>query len=235
MRSQGRWIDISMPLQDGLRSNHSRAGEEGKISYDIHPQRDGVTKTVRRINTRLHVGTHVDGPEHLILGARRLDDYPIDSFVGRAIIVDMCHRAPRGEISTDDLEHSAAVNARPGNILIIRTGWNARYKEDAFFTDSPYLHPDAGDWLGERKIKMVVVDFLCDPIEPSAQIGGADAFKIRALSHDVLVMTNADNLDQITAPAVDFFGFPMAIVPSEAAPARAVVWQDDGLGGSDGD
>ena len=72
----GRWIDISMAVTDGLRSNHSRPGEEVRLTYDVEPRTDPAgRKTVRRIGSRLHVGAHVDAPEHLVLGARRLDDF----------------------------------------------------------------------------------------------------------------------------------------------------------------
>lgn len=223
----GRWIDISMPLTDGLRSNHSRPGEEVRITYDITPDQDpNKRKTVRRLTARLHVGTHLDGPEHLILGGQRLDELPIDAFVGDALVVGMYHKVPRGVITAADLENALGSVPLAGKILILRTGWNQKYFDPDFFTDSPYFHPDAGDWAVSKKLKMVVVDFLCDPIPAELQVDGLDAFKRKVLSAGVLVMTNADNLDQISKSEVMLYAFPLLIVPSEAAPTRAVVWEE---------
>lgn len=222
----GKWIDISMAVTDGLRSNHSKPGEEVRITCDVTPETDPARrKTVRRISTRLHTGTHVDGPEHLVLGAKRLDSFPMDRFTGSAVVVDMCHKVPKGIITADDLEATASDCVK-GDILILRTGWNSRYTESDFFSHSPYFDPEATTWCINRGLKMVAVDFLCDPIAEELQVGGPDAFKTRLLAADVLVMTNADNLDQIKARRVTLYAFPLKVVPSEAAPTRAVVWEE---------
>jgi kynurenine formamidase len=223
----GRWIDISMAVTDGLRSNHSRPGEEVRLTYDVEPRTDPAgRKTVRRISTRLHVGTHVDAPEHLVLGARRLDDFPIDAFVGPAWVADMYHKVPRGMISPADLEEALGAKVRAGDIILLRTGWNSRYAEPNFFSDTPYFHPDAADWCIAKRLKMVAVDFLCDPMLKELQIGGVDAFKTRLLAGGVLVMTNADRLEAIEKDRVTLFAFPLKIVPSEAAPTRAVAYEE---------
>jgi arylformamidase len=222
----GRWIDISMAVTHGLRTNHSRPGEEVALQYDVRPEDLPQRKTVRRISARLHTGTHVDGPEHLVFGAPRLDEIPIDRFVGRAWIGDMYHKVPSGVISANDLEAAFASKVDKDDICILRTGWNSRYAEADFFDNSPRFGPDAPEWCIAKGLKMVAVDFLCDPIAKELQIGGPDAFKTRLLAAGVLVMTNADNLDKVKKEQVTLYAFPIKIVPSEAAPTRAVVWED---------
>jgi arylformamidase len=222
----GRWIDISMAVTDGLRTNHSKPGEEVVLSYDVRPADLPQRKTVRRISTRLHIGTHVDGPEHLVFGAPRLDEIPIDRFTGRAWIGDMYHKVPRGVISADDLEAAFAGKVEAGDICLLRTGWNSHYAEPDFFDDSPRFGPDAPEWCMTKRLKMMAVDFLCDPIAEELQVGGPDAFKTRLLAQGILVMTNADNLEQVKKDQVTLYAFPIKIVPSEAAPTRAVVWED---------
>jgi arylformamidase len=223
----GRWIDISMPITDGLRSNHSRPGEEVRITYDVTPETDpDGRKTVRRVTTRLHAGTHVDAPEHLVLGGKRVDEIPLDTFVGRAVVADMCHRAPRGVICAADLDEAAGELIHRGDILIVRTGWNSRFGELDFFRESPVFSRDAAGWIVERGIKLVVVDFLTDPIEPD-EGSEADAFKRAVLAAGIPIITNADNLREIEKSVVTLYSFPLRLVPSEAAPTRAVVWEDE--------
>lgn len=223
----GRFIDISMPVREGLRSNHSRPGEELRVTYDVRPEDDpDKRKTVRRISTRLHVGTHVDGPEHLVLGAKRLDELPVERFAGPALVIDMRHKVPRGIITADDLERAAGPRLRPADILIVRTGWNAHYFDASFFDDSPYFNVSAADWCISHRTKMVAVDFLCDPIAPDLQVEGVDAFKRRVLAAEIPVLTNADGLDRIRAERVTLYAFPLYLVPSEAGLTRAVVWED---------
>ena len=225
----GRWIDISMAVTDGLRTNTSKPGEEVRITYDVRPTDDPrKDKTVRRVNARLHVGTHVDGPEHMVRGAKRLDQIPVDRFTGPAWVVDMYHKVPRGVITAADVEGAVGAKVKPDDIVIFRTGWNAHYADANFFTDSPVFDPAAADWFIARKVKMVVVDFLCDPIVKgdAAHAGPDDPFKTKALGSGVLVVTNADGLDQITKERVTLYAFPLKLVPSEASLTRAVVWED---------
>jgi arylformamidase len=223
----GRWIDVSMVIKDGLRTNTSRPGEEVQLTYDVRPEDNTEKpKTIRRINARLHVATHVDAPEHMVQGGKRLDEFPVDTFAGRAVVVDMYHKVPGGIITSADLEDAASDDLHPGDILILRTGWNEHYAEPNFFDDSPYFDPPAAAWCIDQALKMVVVDFLCDPPDAARQTEGPDAFKRAVLTGNVLVVTNADNLNEISARTVTFYAFPLRIVPSEASLARAVVWEN---------
>lgn len=222
----GRWIDISMPVTDGLRTNHSRPGEEVRITCDVKPDDTAQRKTVRRISTRLHIGTHADGPEHLVEGARRLDEYPVDRFTGPALVGDFHDKAPKGVIGPADLDRVFGAELARGDIAILRTGWNSRYAEPDFFDGSPCFAYEAADWFIRRGVSMVMVDFLFDPIAPELLSHGPDQVKTRLLANEVLVITNADNLDRIGKPRVTLYAFPIRIVPSEAAPVRAVVWED---------
>ncbi len=225
----GRWIDISMAVTDGLRTNTSKPGEEVRITYDVRPTDDPPKpKTVRRVNARLHVGTHVDGPEHMVRGATRLDELPVEAFTGRAWVADMYDKVPRGVISGTDVERAVGEKVREGDIVIVRTGWNAHYADPDFFSDSPVFDPAAAEWFIRRKVKMVAVDFLCDPIAKASgpHAGPDDPFKTRALGAGVLVLTNADGLDRITKDRVMLYAFPLKLVPSESGLTRAVVWEE---------
>ncbi len=223
----GKWIDISMGVTDGLRTNSSRPGEEVRITYDVSPEKDetGMKRTVRRINTRLHIGTHIDGPEHMLPGAKRIDQYPLSTFAGRAWVVDMTRKVPKGMITTAELESLLGKKVRKDDILIVRTGWNSHYTAPDFFTDSPYFEPEAADWCAEKGIKMVVIDCLSDAHGKEHEVKGP-GFKLRLLSRGILTMTNADNLHEIAKDQVTLYAFPIKVIPSEAGLTRAVVWEE---------
>ena len=223
----GKWIDISMEVTDGLRTNSSKPGEEVRITYDVKPDTDttGHSKTVRRVATRLHIGTHVDGPEHMVLGGKRIDQYPVDAFTGPAWVVDMYHKVPRGIITSEELEKAVGKKVSKGDIIIVRTGWNSHFTKPDFFQDSPYFDPKAADWCIGKGLKMVAIDFLSDPLIKELIVPGPD-FKQRCLTAGVLVMTNADYLDQIKKEKVTLYAFPLRIIPSEAGLTRAVVWEE---------
>lgn len=222
----GRWLDISMAVTDGLRTNHSAPGEEVRITFDCKPDDTPQRKTVRRISTRLHIGTHVDAPEHLVEGAKSLNEIAIDRFVGRAWVADFTHKVPGGVIRAADLEAALGSKLEEDDIAILRTGWNSHYADPDFFDNSPYFSLDAAEWFIARRTKMVAADFLFDPLPHKTETGKPDPVKTRLLAGGVLVMTNADNLDQVKSEQVTLYAFPVKIVPSEAAPTRAVIWEE---------
>ncbi len=221
----GRWIDISMEITDGLRTNSSRPGEEVRITYDVKPEGPGHEKTVRRINTRLHIGTHVDAPEHMVLNGKQIGDYPVDRFVGRAWVIDMYHKVPKGVITGADLDAAVGRKVQKGDFILVRTGWNSHFTKPDFFTDTPYFDPKAAEWCIARGVGMVCIDFLSDAMVKELQLPGPD-FKQRCLTAGIFVMTNADYLDQIKKDQVTVYAFPLKVIPSEAGLTRAVVWED---------
>jgi arylformamidase len=222
----GKWIDISMEVTDGLRTNFSKPGEEVRITYDVKPEAEaGHNKTVRRINARLHSGTHIDGPEHMVIGGKRIDQYSLETFVGRAWVVDMSHKVPKGIITAAEIDKGVGEKAEKGDILIVRTGWNSHYSAPNFFTDSPAFDPRAAGWCIERGLKMVVIDCLAGTNVKELQVAGP-GFKERLLAAGILIMTNADGLNQIEKEQVTLYAFPLKVVPSESALTRAVVWEE---------
>jgi arylformamidase len=214
-------IDISMKIFEGLRTNSSRPGEEAQFSYDLTPDTDPRGRTVRRINARLHTGTHIDAPEHLKRGAKRLDQYPLDTFMGDAMVVDMTHKVPGGEITALDLDSAVGDKIRANDTLIVRTGWSKHYADENYFSDSPYLSHDAALWCIDKGVRMVAVDCLMDK---RGHTGPGS--KRTLLEAGILNLTNVDNLKSISQERVTLVAFPLKIVPAEAGLTRAVVVEE---------
>jgi len=70
--------------------------QEGHADSRPSPQDydDGVSTIVRGVHMRLHAGSHVDAPSHMIKGERspRVD---LNTFIGPAMVADIRHRARR--------------------------------------------------------------------------------------------------------------------------------------------
>ena len=52
-------------------------------------EKDGFKET--KISMFTHTGTHMDPPAHLYAGRTTLDQFPIDQFIGRALVIDVRH------------------------------------------------------------------------------------------------------------------------------------------------
>lgn len=58
----------------------------------------------KKITLYSHTGTHVDAPAHLLSGARTLDQFAPEHFMGEAVIVKLQHREAR-EIAVKELNN----------------------------------------------------------------------------------------------------------------------------------
>jgi kynurenine formamidase len=111
----------------------------------------------QQITTFMHCSTHTDAPAHVIEGTRYIDEVPLSSYFGSGVVVSI----PKEKwevITPEDLE-AARPEIRPGDFVIINTGWHRRYRDAReYFAYSPGLYRDAGIWLKERGVKAVGVD-----------------------------------------------------------------------------
>lgn len=111
----------------------------------------------QQITTYMHVTTHSDAPAHVIEGTRYIDEVPLSSYFGTGVAVSI----PKEQwevITPEDLEN-ARPEIRPGDIVIINTGWHHYYGDNQkYFVYSPGLYKEAGIWLKERGVKGVGVD-----------------------------------------------------------------------------
>ena len=92
----GKLIDISLPLD--ARTFHMRtySGFKKDMQFEVEVikgyEDGGYNQIVRGAHMRLHAGTHVDAPSHMIKGAPDLEEIPLHSYFGDAIIADVRHR-----------------------------------------------------------------------------------------------------------------------------------------------
>lgn len=126
-----------------------------KIERFHYHAKSGVLS--QQITTFMHCTTHSDAPAHVIEGLRYIDEVPLSSYFGSGVVVSI----PKGKwevITPEDLE-KARPEIRPGDFVIINTGWHRYWGDNRqYFVYSPGLYKEAGEWLKERGVKAVGVD-----------------------------------------------------------------------------
>src|ERR1041384_1631776 len=114
----GKLIDISLPLD--ARTFHMRtySGFKKDMQFEVEVikayEDGGYGQIVRGAHMRLHAGTHVDAPSHMIKGAPDLEDVPLSAYFGDAIIADVRHRGGGEAITPADLEKAVGDIILPG-------------------------------------------------------------------------------------------------------------------------
>ncbi len=211
-------VDLTQPFSDGMfaMSTLPRVTVERLRSIE----EDGVNVT--RIDCSVHSGTHVDAPYHFIAGGRDVADLGLEDVSGDAVGLSVCCE-PRQEITARDLE-SQNADVRPGDIVLVHTGWGALFGSDPQrYHEHPYLSEDAAEWLVARQAKMVALDCPTPDRPESLRPAGFD-FPIHhiLLGEDVLVAEHLTRLEQIVGRRSRAFAFPLPIRHADGSAVRFV-------------
>ena len=111
----------------------------------------------QKITTVMHSGTHIDAPGHVVEGAPLLDEIPLSAFFGTGVVVSIPKK--KWEVVTPDDLEAARPEIRPGDIVIVNTGWHHHYSDSAqYYAYSPGFYKEAGEWFAARGVKAVGTD-----------------------------------------------------------------------------
>ena len=126
------------------------------------------------------------------------------------------------EVEVADLER-VADGVRPDDILIVRTDWTDRSwgRFPDFFTKSPYLTPDAAEWLIAQRPRAIGFDFFEEYSARLPSFGSEDFVCHRILlGADVPMLEQITGLGRVGRQRFDFFAPFYKIAGTEGAPAR---------------
>jgi kynurenine formamidase len=159
------------------------------------------------------VFTHFDTPSLFFANGKTIDQYPLDWFIGKAIVVDV-----RGleTVTVERVKESLVRHYLPPRMIVLfYTGW-AKKRDSKEYYEHPEISPELADWLVERRVKMIGVDMPNPEQRPDRYVHK------RLLSNDVLILENLDDMSPIAGRVVTLYAFPMKLRGSEVTPARVV-------------
>jgi arylformamidase len=217
-------IDLTHPMRADMHGE----GMQPHMNLRLVPTRgyaaDGMLTITVEMGT--HMGTHIDGPAHVIEDGASLGDLPLETFYGTGVVLAI----PKGmneTIAISDLE-SAQPGIVPGDIVLISTGWWRRMGTIEYRRDHPYVTPEAAEWLVNRKIKMVGVDLLSPDLPWSLKTDNFHFTTLRLfLEADIPVILNLASLHEIEGRRVDVLALPIIFEGVDSGPARVVAMVDN--------
>jgi arylformamidase len=204
------WIDVSVTLQSGMPHWPSNPPVEITLQQSIER---GDHANVSALSLGAHSGTHMDAPRHFIRDGFGIDRLPLDAVLGRARLVAIEDPVA---IRPDEL---VPLGLRPGERVLFRTTNSARcWRNDAFVQDFVFITAPAAQYLADRRVKLVGVDYL--------SVGGykqAGAATHQALLGAGIWIVEGLNLDRLEPGAYDLICLPLKILDGDGAPARALL------------
>jgi len=203
--------DISIPISPTMPTY---PGDPPVIIEPIKQIGKGSRSNVSRVSFGDHTGTHFDPPLHFIPGGKPIDQLDLRVLYGAARVVDFT-RVER-EITVRDLER-ARVPKRATRLLF-KTRSSTLWERAGFQKEYVGIAWDAAQWLVDRGVKLVGVDYLS--VET---FGASEPRTHRTLLGAGVIVVEGLNLRDIAPGKYTFIGLPLKIQGGDGAPGRAVL------------
>ncbi len=198
-------ITNSMPVWPG--------DPQVRLSPKAHLSRD-KSHTVRltAIEMGSHTGTHVDAPYHFVEGGKRLHEIPLEQLTGKATVFEI---AGVRSIGLGNLEHRKWDGIER---VLFKTDNSKHWQDGKFYEEFIYLEPDGAEFLVQRGIQLVGIDYL-----------SIDEFKsekhpthFALLTRDIVILEGL-NLSKVPAGEYTLFALPLNLQDADGAPSRVIL------------
>lgn len=253
--AESRVLDLAQPLRRGMPqpAHHPPFRLVLDRRHGDYVRPDGGSDASEIVITGGHVGTHVDALGHVAQdgvlhggiaaadaqSGQGLSAHGIEAFrpyVGRAVVLDVPRLygvdvlPPGYEITAHDLSRAEALagsDVRPGQAVLIATGWSRVWDQYDVFTGMrdgvPGPGPDAAHWLASRGVRIVGGETLAFERIP-AGLGPAPLpvhriLLVEAGIHIVETMRLNELLDARVGECLLMLA-PLPIVGATGAPVR---------------
>jgi kynurenine formamidase len=202
-------IDLTHTLKNNITVYPGTIGptfEEGNTIA-----KDGFAELTMTMCT--HTGTHMDAPCHIIQNTKSLDEFPMEKFIGKAIVLD-CSQI--SSISLNFLKLKEA-EIKEKDFILFYTGWQDKWNTPNYFDEFPTLTTEAVEWLLTFNLKAlgfdaISVDRLADNNLPNHHL---------LLNKEILIIENMMNLDKLINKDFELNCIPLKIQKADGSPIRA--------------
>ena len=164
------------------------------------------------LSSTLHLGAHADAPSHYHRDGATIDRQPLDLYVGPCHLLRVTV-APGRAVAVADLDGRLPEGTQR---LVIATG--SFPDPDRWCADFSALEPALVDWLGDRGVRLVVIDVpSVDPADSKDLPAHAACFRRGMAIIEGVV------LDGVPEGRYDLIALPLRIEGADASPVRAVL------------
>jgi arylformamidase len=187
--------------------------ESPRFNQAASIEHDGYRETHLEFDS--HLGTHIDAPAHMLETGKTLDQMPLDSYAGNALIIPV-----PGDTRFIDKEFLLKFKdkIKDAGFVLFKTGWSKYWGTPAYFKDFPVLTLEAVNWLLGHSLKGIGFDAIsADPVESTSWENHYAIFGKGAVIIENLVFP-----DNLTETAGRFTCFPIPYEYADGSTVRAV-------------
>jgi len=255
---QGRVFDLAQPVSPRsphlpvqppfrMETNGVRLSDAMGSALDTQVFAEHIQMT-------LHVGTHVDALGHFAADGHWCHGTPagvdpsgsgvahhgietLGPMIARAVVIDIARwaglsRLEAGTPVTAAMLRSAAsaqgVGVEPGDVVLVRTGWEDHYMTDnaRYVSGEPGLDEDAARYLSDRGVAAIGADNMALEVMPFAEPHRPFPVHRHLLAEAGVHIIENLRLKQVCAAGAHtglFMLFPIPFVGGTASPATPVI------------
>lgn len=201
-------IDLTHPLASGVAGYPGDPGARFYVAHDHSEAGYHVTD----LHLGSHVGTHIDAPLHVMPHADDVAEVSLTKLVGPARMVELGPVAPRAAIGLSDVG-----GFRPGERVLLRSGWASRFGTDEYHADFPELGEDLIHAAAEARVALLGIE------QPSIRhTRGVEL-------HQVLLSAGVALIEGLQLSALTEEHFLLACLPlrlpgADGSPVRAIAF-----------
>lgn len=210
------WTDVTYPIFEGMTGWPGQPSTSYDVLSCIHC---GDQARVTVVTMSAHTGTHMDAPSHFLAEGTDISRVPVDFGMGAVRIASIDCPA---EVKPEHLE-AYVKRTRPlmaGERLILRTPNSDRqfWLQDPFDKDYRGIGPAAAQWIADRKLKMIGVDYLS--VGPFHE-GNPQTH--RALMTGGVWIVEGIDLRKVTEGDYEMICLPLKLVGCDGSPVRILI------------
>lgn len=201
-------IDISWPISESM------TGYKDRMSVHFEQLKTFSKDQVRssRITLDSHTGTHIDAPAHFLSDGKTIDQIDRGIIIGECTVLDFMEVTDG--VTKSDLEKK---EIKEGDIVLLKTKNSSLGLDAAFDKNFIYLEKSGAQYLVEKKIKAVGIDYL-----------GIERNQPDHETHTILMKHEIGIIEGLRLSHVEpqryfFLCLSLPVVGLEAAPARAIL------------
>jgi arylformamidase len=204
-------IDISMKIEEDMIYYPGNPSPE----IEKYRERPEYSTTESEISFGSHTGTHVDAPQHVKEGGKKVDELDLENFYGEASVLDLT--GGKENVDREDLEEKDISS----NIILLKTD-NSNHGYDEFREDFTYLTLEAVNYLIENDVRTVGIDYLSlVNFEDSKK-----AHKAHRKANEEMSVIEGLDLRDVEPGNYEFSGMPLKM-ETDGAPMRAVLISEE--------
>lgn len=209
MKNPQTIIDISWPITPDMTSykNNKPVNFTHEKNFADHQVCDS------KITLNSHTGTHIDAPSHFLANGVTIETISLQSLVGPCRVLDLTH--VENKITNQDLK---TFDIQADEIILLKTKNSLLENTAPFDTKFVYLDKTGAQFLADKKIKTVGIDYLGIEREQPDHETHCILFEQR-----ITIIEGLRLMETIGGESYILYCLPLAVNGLEAAPARAIL------------